>query len=69
LLSALTLLALCGGCTGINHTHGVAPIDFLIPGGHLRRLMQHEPQPPAQPLLSPSEWRVEAGDTNPFPAE
>ncbi|NJM55672.1 MAG: hypothetical protein HC841_06990 [Verrucomicrobiae bacterium] len=60
--AAAMAAALCG-CTGINHTHGVAPIDFLIPGGHMRRLLQNEPAPrPAAPAV---DYQFAASRYNP----
>ena len=43
----LLALALGGaGCSGVNHTHSVSPLDFLIPGaGHF--LKAEPPKPPA----------------------
>jgi hypothetical protein len=43
---ALALLAsVATGCSGINASKSVSPIDFLLPG-----LMENRPSPPATPL-------------------
>ncbi|HOX55822.1 MAG TPA: hypothetical protein P5205_03925 [Candidatus Paceibacterota bacterium] len=41
----VSVLALCAGCSGVNHTHSVSPASILIPG-----LLQADP-PPAHPDL------------------
>lgn len=46
----LLALAVGGaGCSGVNHTHSVSPIDFLIPGGGF--LKAEPPAPVADPSL------------------
>ncbi len=32
----LVVAALCGGCSGINASKSVSPLDFLLPGLHMR---------------------------------
>jgi hypothetical protein len=43
----LALLVNCG-CSGINASKSVSPIDFLLPGLHL----QNEPPRPVQPAAT-----------------
>ena len=46
----LAALALTGaGCSGVNTTQGVSPLDFLLPGlGHLIRA---DPSPTNAPVV------------------
>jgi hypothetical protein len=48
LFSLLAALALCvGGCSGINTSQSVSPMDFLMPGiGHL---IKTDPMPTNSP--------------------
>lgn len=52
LFGCAALLLLAAGCSGINATKSVSPIDFLIPGGGglMRHLIYVPPAaPPALP--------------------
>jgi hypothetical protein len=50
----VALVAILGsGCSGVNYSHGVAPIDFLIPGGFMRSFMMNERPTLAPPLPEP----------------
>jgi hypothetical protein len=43
-LAVLVIAAACGGgCSGVNYSRGVSPLDFILPG-----LMQNQPSPPAE---------------------
>jgi hypothetical protein len=43
-LAVLLLALLLGaGCSGINASKSVSPLDFLIPGGFMRGLIQSPP--------------------------
>jgi hypothetical protein len=45
----MTLLGLTAGCSGINASKSVSPLDFLIPnGGGLMRGLLYVPPPPPQ---------------------
>jgi hypothetical protein len=46
----LLVLALGNGCSGINATKSVSPLDFLLPGLHMR----NDPPAPATPDLTNS---------------
>ena len=55
-LAALVPALLLGtGCSGINATKSVSPLDFLIPGGFMRGLIYAPPGslPAASPLDDP----------------
>jgi hypothetical protein len=43
-LLALSVVA-CGGCSGINASKSISPLDFLLPGLHIR----NDSPPPATP--------------------
>jgi hypothetical protein len=45
------LLGLTAGCSGINASKSVSPLDFLIPsgGGLMRGLLYVPPPPPQNP--------------------
>jgi len=63
ILSATCVLAIAlmgSGCSGLNYTHGVAPIDFLIPGGHMQRFLMNE-QPLSPETVAAGNWRADAG--------
>jgi len=52
------LLALpVAGCTGINASKSVAPIDFLVPGGQLRGITT-EVRPLEHPVPAPEAVAV-----------
>ncbi|MGD0258782.1 MAG: hypothetical protein ABSD29_03055 [Verrucomicrobiota bacterium] len=51
-LTFVLILVLATGCSGINASQSVSPLDFLLPGLH----MQNGPASPAVPL-----------ETNPSP--
>jgi hypothetical protein len=41
-----SLLSLVAGCSGINSTQSVSPLDFLLPGaGHFLHMQNTPPQP------------------------
>ncbi len=48
LVTLATLQIFAVGCSGINASKSVSPIDFLIPGGPLWRGLLYAP-PPAPP--------------------
>jgi len=48
---AATVLLLAAGCSGINATKSISPLDFLLPG-----ILKADP-PPAQPGTIPAEER------------
>jgi hypothetical protein len=52
-LGGLLLAATAGavGCTGVNHTHSVSPLDFLLPGAGF---LKTEPPKPAPDTGSPA---------------
>jgi hypothetical protein len=52
LLMLTGLLGLTAGCSGINASKSVSPLDFLIPsgGGLMRGLLYLPPPPPQNPL-------------------
>ncbi len=63
ILSAPCVLAIAvmgSGCSGLNYTHGVAPIDFLIPGGHMQRFLMNE-QPLSPETVADGNCRADAG--------
>ena len=52
ILPGLLLALILGGagCSGVNHTHSVSPLDFLMPGaGHF--LKAEPPKPVVDPAL------------------
>ena len=42
-------LAVCAGCSGINASKSVSPLDFILPGYGLPGLLQNKPAPPSVP--------------------
>lgn len=45
-LALVSLILLCGtGCSGINASHSVSPLDFFLPG--LGGFVKTEPVPPS----------------------
>lgn len=44
----LVALAACAGCSGINATQSVSPLDFLLPGAG--KLLHLQNSPPVTPI-------------------
>jgi hypothetical protein len=42
-LLAMALLALTAGCSGVNASKSISPLDFILPG-----LLKVQPRPPAE---------------------
>jgi len=63
LLMVAALLSLAAGCSGVNASKSVSPLDFLIPsGGGLMRGLLYVPPPPPQ---YPTDYLVPAPATIP----
>ena len=59
LIALLPALLLGAGCSGVNASKSVSPLDFLIPGGFMRGIIQNPlPSAPADdsvPGTGPSQ--------------
>jgi len=51
---ALTITLLCSGCGGINASHSVSPLDFLLPG-----ILKTDPEPAPRDIIVPQLAQVQ----------
>ena len=51
---ALAITLLCAGCGGINASHSVSPLDFLLPG-----ILKTDPEPAPADMIVPQMAQIQ----------